>query len=545
MLLPDVAASLPTEPARTHRAIPELRRIHPRPMTLFRALSPALVSALFLATSGCSSSGGTNPLGPQPGSQVAGASGLQSAFGSGAAGTVVAAVGGSSGTGPAVATPAAGSGTFGAAGSSAASGQAGTGIAGTGTGGQPAGQGSPDPSGPRTAAGFMNLAPAMGEPLDGKGKDLDPAAPAGWIWYPIDGAVCRDGSPTGFFVHSGTSDKLLVYLEGGGACSNGPFCGFNPASANSVLAGDGQTVLGTALGAIDGRQQPGVYTQADHAGAPAGIFDFANAQNPFKDWSQVYVPYCTGDVHFGSKRDGTVPGLDAPQQFVGYLNMKLFMARIVPTFKSKVSRVILTGASAGGFGAALNYSMVQDAFGEVQVDAIDDSGPPFDDKYMPVCMQKRWRDSWGLDASLPPDCTECRQQDGGGLLKLSDFLLRKHPLAHIAIISTMQDEVIRLFYSVGVSDCADYDTADPVGITVGQLLDPSVLFAADTYTAGLNDLRARYASSNRLSTFFMGGDAPNLHQHVFRPEFYDMFNGTTQAAYVTDFLAGKVEQLGP
>jgi hypothetical protein len=503
---------------------------------MFRALSRALAGALLFATYACNNASGAAMSTP-PLQGAAAGGGAHAVAGSGAAGaTGIAAVGGGAGTAGSTTSRAGVSGGLTTAG-------AGHGVAGAADGDDA--DGGALATGPRTAAGFMNLAPPMGDPLDGVGKVLDPPAPTGWIWYEIDGAICRDGSPTGFFVHAGTANKLLVYLEGGGACSNGPFCGFNPANVNSVLAGDGQSVIGTALGAIDGRQQPGVYTEADHTGDPAGIFDFANTQNPFKDWSQVYVPYCTGDVHFGSKHDGMVPGLDTPQQFVGYLNMKLFMSRIVPTFKTKVSRVILTGASAGGFGAALNYSMVQDAFGEVQVDAIDDSGPPFDDQFMPVCMQKRWRDSWGLDDSLPADCTECRQQDGGGLLKLSDFLLRKHPLAHISIISTMQDEVIRLFYSVGINDCTDYDTADPVGITVGQVLDPTVLFSADTYTAGLNDLRTRYATSNRMSTFYMGGDNPTFHQHIFRPEFFDPFNGTTQAAYVSDFLAGKVVQLGP
>ena len=68
-----------------------------------------------------------------------------------------------------------------------------------------------------------------------------------------------------------------------------------------------------------------------------------------------------------------------------------------PTFKDKVSRVVLTGSSAGGFGAALNYSMVQDAFGNVPVSILDDSGPPFEDQQMPVCMQKRWREAWGFE----------------------------------------------------------------------------------------------------------------------------------------------------
>lgn len=438
-----------------------------------------------------------------------------------------------------------------AAGSGGAVITAGSGGATAGGSAPTAGSGSPRgddldviPPGPRTLPGYTNLAPELGEPLDGKGNDLTPAAPANWVWYNIDGAVCRDGSPTGFFVHTGTVKKLVIYLEGGGACSNGPFCNFNPKNKDFVLAGDGQVVIGTAAGTGPGRQQPGVYTDGSHTAAGAGIFDFSNAKNPFKDWSEVYVPYCTGDVHFGTKKDGMVPGLDEPQQFVGYLNMKLFISRIVPTF-SDSQHVILTGASAGGFGAALNYSMVQDAFGEVPVDVIDDSGPPFDDKFMPVCMQKRWRESWGLNDSLPPDCADCKQEDGGGLLKLADFLLKKHPNTRIAMISTMQDEVIRLFYSVGLQDCASYDTVDPVGITVGQIV-PNTYFPGDQYTMGVLDLRAHYLDTNRFSTFYMGGANPNFHQHVFRPEFYDlMINGTTQDAFVRDFLANKIVQAGP
>jgi Pectinacetylesterase len=403
---------------------------------------------------------------------------------------------------------------------------------------------APRPIGPQSKPSFANLAPPMGMPLDGTGMPLDPPPPAGWIWYAIDGAVCRDGSPTGFYVHAGSTDKLVIFLEGGGACSNAAFCSFNPMNVNQVLAGDGQIVINTALGAIDGRQQPGVYTQADHFGEPAGMFDFANPSNPFKDWNQVYVPYCTGDVHFGTNPNGSVPDLTG-QKFVGYENMKLFMARLVPTFKTQVNYVILTGSSAGGFGAALNYSMVQDSFGEIPVDAISDSGPPFDDAYMPVCMQKRWRESWGFEGSLPPDCETCRQPDGGGLLKLADYLLEKHPDARIGFISTMQDEVIRLFFSVGLNDCAMYDTADPVAITVGQLVDPALLTPAEVYTAGLNDLRTRYGDTKRLATFYMLGDTPNFHQHLFRPSFYDPTNGSSIAAFVAGFIEGKVETVGP
>ena len=35
-------------------------------------------------------------------------------------------------------------------------------------------------------------------------------------------------------------------------------------------------------------------------------------------------------------------------------------------------------------------------------------------------------------------------------LGMADFLMRKHPKAKVGLISTMEDEVIRLFFSVGL-----------------------------------------------------------------------------------------------
>jgi hypothetical protein len=375
----------------------------------------------------------------------------------------------------------------------------------------------------------------MGAPLDAQGTPLNPAAPTGWTWYQIDGAVCRDGSPTGFYVRRGTAGKLLWYLEGGGACSSPGFCVYNPANVNQVLAGNGQTVAGSIGGAIAGRQQPGT----------TGIFDITNADNPFKDWTQIYTPYCTGDVHFGTLENASVPGLSTPQQFVGYRNMQKFVARIVPTFKDEVTRVILAGASAGGFGAALNFSMVQDSFPGARVDVLDDSGPPMDDAYMFTCMQQKWRALWGFDAALPPDCTECRQADGGGLIHLADFLLRKHPHATIAAITSMQDEIIRLFFSSGLRDCSTFETADPVLITVGQL-DPTVYMTGQSYENGLNDIVSKYGNTGRLATYGIGGASITFHQHIWRPEFFQaLTGGVTEAQWVTSFLSGDVQIVMP
>lgn len=377
------------------------------------------------------------------------------------------------------------------------------------------------------APGFTSLAPAMGEPLPARGTSLTPPAPKGWVWYEIQGAVCRDGSPTGFYVHYAASDKLLWFLEHGGACTSPGFCGYNPKNVNERFPGDAQTVLGSFGGSVASRQQPG----------SDGIFDIARADNPFRDWNMIYVPYCTGDIHFGTKRDATVPGLKDKQQFVGHFNMQKFTSRIVPTFKGKVDRVVLAGSSAGGFGAILNYSMVQDAFDDVPVVLLDDSAPSFFDRYLPVCMQQKWRNLWGLDASLPSDCKTCFQADGGNLTSIWQFLIDKHPGFRAGLVSTLRDDIIRLFFSAGNDRCAGFERADPV------LSYLAGMFPAADYLDGLNALRADLRKTGKLATYFISGIN---HQHIWRPRFYEAAAGNvTIAEWTTDLLNGKLTHISP
>jgi hypothetical protein len=400
---------------------------------------------------------------------------------------------------------------------------------------------------PNTAAGsFINLAPPMGAPLDDMGKTLTPPPPTGWTYYEIAGSMCRDGSAAGFFLHRGSAPKLMIFLEGGGACMNDHLCAFNQKNVNESFAGDGLTLLNSTLGTVADRQQPGVFSQQDHKGSPAGLFELDNPMNPMKDWSEIYVPYCSGDVHFGTKKDGSVKGLSG-QQFMGYSNMKLFISRIVPTFAGKLERVILAGSSAGSLGALLNYSMVQDSFGSVHVDVIADSGLPFRDKYWPACLQQRYRDNWGFADSLPADCTECKQADGGGLAGMADFLFRKHPKLRIAALSRTEDEIIRLFYSGGLDDCKNYDTLDPVAVVLGNVLDPSVIYPAAQYTEALKDIRDYISGKGfSLATFLIGAPNQNYHQIIFRSEFYTLKSGgKTAAEFVTDFLNGTNDKIEP
>ena len=413
---------------------------------------------------------------------------------------------------------------------------------------------------------FVNLAVAPGAPLSQSENDPIPdgdagaTSPAGWNFYGKDGALCRDGSPAGFYVHfaSPSSDKLFIYLEGGGACDSATFCSHNPANLATVFSGgeatQGQTI-GGSLGFSSTPQEPYVPTPASGltAATSPGIFDFTQAANPFKSWNGVYVPYCTGDVHFGTVDNVTIPsdGLLAAlpnQHFVGHLNLQKFLARIVPTFPN-LSQVVLTGASAGGFGAGLNYGMVQDSFGsEIPVTVIDDSGPPFSAQYLPACLQKEWRSLWGFDAALPQDCQECFQSDGSGLTNVVYYWLQKYQSAKVGIVSTVQDEVIRLFFSQGDNSCGSNNAT---ALAAGQALGTD--YTGAEYTQGLTDLVTTFQCTGRLATYYIGGTNPNYmhptyHQHIFRDEFYQAITNdgkTTMAQWATDFVAGQMDVLGP
>jgi hypothetical protein len=249
--------------------------------------------------------------------------------------------------------------------------------------------------------------------------------PKTWQYVAVPGAKCMNGTPTGIGVNLGTSGDLFIYMEGGGAC-------FNSGTCNSVAHPSG-------WGPADFESNIGIYN--------VGIFDRLDDKNPMKDATFVFVPYCTGDVHAGSKPDGL-----GGRMFVGYANVGAHLDYLVPK-SAGVTRVVLSGSSAGGFGALMNYHRTQLAFGDTPVHLLDDSGPPLGDAYLSPCLQKQFRETWNLDAALPADCAECRQADGGGLQNALGYLAKAHPDRRFGIVTSTRDGVIRSFYGYGYPDC--------------------------------------------------------------------------------------------
>jgi hypothetical protein len=166
---------------------------------------------------------------------------------------------------------------------------------------------------------------------------------------------CGPGSPYDFFVHRGSPDRLLVFLQGGGACWSALLC---------------DTQHGAAT------YDPGV-DAADIAETSAGILDLENPANPFRGATVLFVPYCTGDVHLGDRvrtyqwmaEDGTVTRFD-----VRHFGRRNAMAALRWIFRAlpAVQRAFVAGHSAGGVASPIYAAVVAENYPQALVAQLAD-----------------------------------------------------------------------------------------------------------------------------------------------------------------------------
>lgn len=186
----------------------------------------------------------------------------------------------------------------------------------------------------------------------------------GWEWKHIPETRCADGRPTGFGLR-GTGDDLMVYLAGGGACWDAATC------YGLDLAWNVTTGYGDASFAVEPMRL-------------GAIFEL------FPKATQVFVPYCTGDLHSGTATRTHV--VDLPTHHVGAKNLAAILARL-PVPKG---RVFVVGTSAGGFGAQLQAGRFVEAFPGREVLVLADSAPM-------VARQEQldaWTKAWGAELKL-------------------------------------------------------------------------------------------------------------------------------------------------
>lgn len=141
--------------------------------------------------------------------------------------------------------------------------------------------------------------------------------------YPGGDTECIGGDAFAFEVLPGKdTSKLLFYFQGGGAC-------WDQMSSKVPLC-----------------------SQQLYTNSPLGIFDVAEKENPFADFTFVTVLYCSGDLHLANNKtqDGWVTARGETVRQTGQQNVWATIQWVKANLPSPLSSLVISGESAGSLG---------------------------------------------------------------------------------------------------------------------------------------------------------------------------------------------------
>ncbi len=220
---------------------------------------------------------------------------------------------------------------------------------------------------------LLIVSTALAGGLPGEWTEIDPAdygfelnglSPA------CTGAPGTTSDKFTFFVKGGTTNKLVVFFQGGGACWDPLTCG-----AYSALG----------LESTCTQQQQEVLPMFSDENIGMGIFDTTKSDNPFKNWGFVYIPYCSGDLFWGAQDtvyEGDplgwlaaygIPSAPFTIQHRGFVNFQAVLKYLKDNVRMP-GKIFVTGSSAGSYGATLSYPYIRKAYPLSMVYLLGDAG---------------------------------------------------------------------------------------------------------------------------------------------------------------------------
>lgn len=231
-----------------------------------------------------------------------------------------------------------------------------------------------------------------------------------------------------FWARRGVSNNLVIYFDGGGACWDDMTCSVPRLAAHR---GEGDGFYKAEL------------MPDDDPSRMSGIFDLDNSRNPVRDWSFVFVPYCTGDVHSGSNT-ATYTDPDTGEAFTiehrGADNFRVVLEWMRQNFVAP-EQILVTGSSAGAYGAATHYARIREVFPGGRALMLGDAGQGVTTRDFLNLRNASWRyqlpeSVFGADGAITAD------EDIVGLLAAH------FPNDRFAQYTTTQDVTQTAFYAL-------------------------------------------------------------------------------------------------
>ncbi|GGF77426.1 pectin acetylesterase-family hydrolase [Alteromonas lipolytica] len=248
-----------------------------------------------------------------------------------------------------------------------------------------------------------------------------------------------------FYFKPGNPRKLMIFFNGGGACWNDATC-----------------ISSLAL-AADPNNRPTYNPTIHNENSPqvtGGIFNQHRRHNSFSNWTQVFIPYCTGDIHVGSNdaiyQDAsgvlTSPGQPVMVKHRGFDNF-LAVREWLKTYYANSShpprKVLVTGSSAGGYGATLNFPYVKNAFPHSKVSLFSDAAAGvLSSGFVSTAFTNNH--SWGVESTLPTLFAQYLGSYDAITLNqnMMTLLASAYPESRFAQYSTEYDAVQVLFLKI-------------------------------------------------------------------------------------------------
>ncbi|MCK6509320.1 pectinacetylesterase family protein [Myxococcota bacterium] len=216
---------------------------------------------------------------------------------------------------------------------------------------------------------------------------------------PTDGrTLCSRGGKYAFFVRKGSVNKVVIDFEGGGACWNAFTCSIKDAIFKDSIDNVRKLLK-------DGYDK--------------GIYNTKDERNPFRNWYHVFIPYCTGDLHWGDNdvEYTTDKGEKFTMRHRGAVNARAALDWVNANF-SKPEDIFITGCSAGSYGSIGWSGHIAEHYKKSKIYQVGDCGAGI----VTRSFMKESFPSWKAEKVIPtwipglaPDKFDITEQDLGVL----------------------------------------------------------------------------------------------------------------------------------
>lgn len=215
----------------------------------------------------------------------------------------------------------------------------------------------------------------------GGGDDAEPFTGLTIGWNQItapDHTGCAHGTDFSFWFRPASTEKVAIYFQGGGACWMGEIC------------------------ALDRSPSYDPFVDESDAPPPTGIFDFRAEENPIRDFSVLFVPYCTADVHVGTATrtyevaaNDSLPAGTVEIRHSGLANATAALEWMYGRITDP-RQILVTGVSAGALGSSVHAHDVAAHYPDADVVQLGDAAGGYraPDAVGSVLT------SWGADETL-------------------------------------------------------------------------------------------------------------------------------------------------